>query len=72
MNSDWMRLGPMKIEFIWNDPQIVLIKDLLYEHECNVVTGNLASKLKNWNVYRDPAKLETNIKTWSDVRIMKK
>ena len=67
-----MRLGPMKIDFIWNDPQIVVMKELLYKHECNVVTKNLASKLKNWNAYRDPTKLGTDFKTWSDVRIMKK
>lgn len=71
-----MRLGPMKIDLIWNDPQIVVMKDLLYENECDVVTENLASKLKNWNAYRDPTKSgdtgETSIKTWSDVRVMKK
>ena len=66
-----MRLGPMKIDFIWDDPQIVVMKDLLYEHECNAVTGNLASKLKNWNAHRDPTSIK-EIKTWSDVRIMKK
>ena len=72
LDSDWMRLGPMKIEMIWNDPQIVLIKELMYENECNIVTGNLAAKLKNWNSYNDPSKLSSGIKTWSDVRVMKK
>ena len=67
-----MRLGPMKTEMIWNDPQIVVIKELMYENECNALTRNLAAKLKKRELHRDPTKPSSSTQTWSDVRIMKK
>ena len=57
----------MKVEVVWNDPQIVVFQDLLYSHECDKITDNLAAKLKIWS---SVDKYEGG--SWTDVRVMKK
>ena len=44
-NSDWLRLGPMKIETNSYDPAHSTIKNMLYENECDVVTKYLGPHL---------------------------
>ena len=57
----------MKVEVVWNDPQIVVFQDLLYSHECDKITDNLAAKLQTWT---SVDKYEGG--SWTDVRVMKK
>ena len=66
-NSPWLKLGPMKIELAWTDPQIVTFHELLYDEECDSLTYNLSAKLKTWN------SIDTYAGgPWTDVRVMKK
>ena len=60
----------MKIQVNWHNPQIVMIRNLLFEHECDYLTNTLAPKLHNWDFQNPPE--GKAFKTWTDVRIMKK
>ena len=61
----------MNVEVIWKDPQVMLIRNLLFEHECDSVTNTLSGNLQNWDLYNDASK-QKQFKTWTDVRVMKK
>ena len=62
----------MNVEVIWKDPQIIMIRNLLFEHECDSLTSTLADDLRNWDSYNDAAKRTTLFEKWTDVRVMKK
>ena len=65
--SKWLRLGPIKVEMIWTDPQIIVFHDLLYGNECDEITENLVDKLTTWNSVDTYAG-----GPWTNVRVMKK
>ena len=60
----------MKIQYMWHDPYIIIIKDLLYDHECDKITKSLGDKLVLWNGERIGKREKHGL--WSDVRVMKK
>ena len=43
--SDWLRLGPMKIQINSFDPAHATIKNLLFDHECDSMTRYLGPHL---------------------------
>ena len=43
--SSWLLLGPMKTQQHSDDPYIINVKELLYDHECDGITTSLESKL---------------------------
>lgn len=63
-NSDWLRLGPMRMEEVWHDPQVVKFQNILYDSECDYISGILAPHLRPWHSKRNETK--------SDYRRMKK
>ena len=63
-NSDWLRLGPMRLEEVWHDPQVVKFQNILYDSECDFIAGMLAPNLHPWQFKGN--------KTKSDFRRMKK
>ena len=44
-DSDWLRLGPMKIQINSHDPAHAVIKDFFYERECDETTKFLGPHL---------------------------
>ena len=69
--SDWLRLGPMKIQLNSHNPYHVTIKELMYNNECNQIRGPLTKLLKNHYSKSPDVPGRSHIK-WSDVRVMKK
>ena len=62
----------MKIQINSYDPYHVVIKELLYNHECDQIVQPLAKHLKS-----HPDKATKNLsllgnREWADVRVMKK
>ena len=47
-NSHWLRLGPLRMEEIWHDPQIVKFQNILYESECDFITDYIGPYLSPW------------------------
>ena len=76
--SDWLRLGPMKIQLNSHNPYHVTIKELMYNNECDKIRGPLTKLLKNYTNYtniadsKSPDAPGTSLIKWSDVRVMKK
>ena len=44
-SSDWLRLGPMKVEINSYDPAHATVKNLMYDHECDEITKYLGPHL---------------------------
>ncbi len=44
-DSPWLRLAPIKIELRSKVPYLVLIHDLMADHECNNITAFLGPRL---------------------------
>ena len=44
-DSSWLLLGPMKAQLNSKDPYILNVKGLLYDDECDGITGTLRNKL---------------------------
>ena len=44
-NSDWLKLGPIKVEINSYDPFHATIRNLLFDHECDQMTQFLAPQL---------------------------
>ena len=68
-SSDWLRLGPMKIEIHSQNPYHSVIKELLYPHECDKLKVPLVRLLdgrRKGHPQHQPS-LE-----WTDIRVMKK
>ena len=68
--SDWLRLGPMKIQVNSNDPYHAVIKELVYYHECDQIRQPLTGLL----VKRDKEQYGAPQYSfeWTDLRVMKK
>ena len=68
--SDWLRLGPMKIQVNSRNPFHAVIKELLYHHECDRIQTPLAWMLdeRNKEQYGTP---QYSFE-WTDIRVMKK
>merc|ERR1719445_1376247 len=43
--SNWLKLGPLKVEINHYDPYHVTIHELMFENECDAVTQYLGPKL---------------------------
>ena len=43
--SDWLRLGPMKVELISEEPYVAVIRQVLFEDECDKITDFLTPQL---------------------------
>ena len=68
-SSDWLRLGPMKIEIHSQNPYHAVIKELIYPHECDKIKIPLVYWLgegRKGHPNHHPS-LE-----WTDIRVMKK
>ena len=63
-NSHWLRLGPIRMEEIWQDPQIVKFQNILYESECDYIADMIGPHLRPWHWKKG--------KTKSSFRRMKK
>ncbi len=44
-SSAWLRLAPIKLEINSFDPYHVVLRELLYDHECDDITKYLGPKL---------------------------
>ena len=68
--SDWLRLGPMKIQVNSYDPYHAVIKQLIFNHECDRIQKPLVRLLEARSVekYGIPA----DSTEWIDIRVMKK
>ena len=68
-NSNWLRLGPMKVETKSMNPLHSVIKELIYPHECDKMSSPLVHLLdKRRKNYKKPSPT----KDWTDIRVMKK
>lgn len=68
-NSEWLHLGPMKIQTNSHNPFHAVIKELLFTHECENIQmplGRLLDK-RSKDEYGAPAKYFE----WTDLRVMK-
>ena len=76
--SDWLRLGPMKIQLNSDNPYHVTIKELMYNNECDQIGGPLTKLFKDYTNYtfnaysKSPDVPGRPLIEWSDVRVMKK
>lgn len=68
-SSSWLRLGPMKIQDNSNNPYHAVIKELVYDHECDRIKRPLTVSLDK----RDQESHGKPIKSfeWMDIRVMK-
>ena len=57
----------MKVQIYWSDPQILAIKELLYEEECSRSIHVAGAKLRNWE---NPS--GNRGVPWNRIRVMKK
>ena len=57
----------MKVQIYWSDPQILAIKELLYEEECSRSIYVAGAKLRNWE---NPS--GNRGVPWNRIRVMKK
>ena len=71
-NSKWLKLGPMKIQINSQDFMHLIIKDLLYNHECDQIKNPLPPylHLRTNESHKKPDHLKHY--EWTDVRAMKK
>ena len=65
--SKWLSLGPFQIQMHWSDPQIFVIKELLYGKERNNVVSDAGLKLQEWS-----DKHGSLGRPWAKIRVMKK
>ena len=68
--SDWLRLGPMKIQSNSHNPYHAVIKELIFRHECDGMRKPLGRKLdkRRTEDFGKPSKYHE----WADLRVMKK
>ena len=71
MRSEWLQLGPMKIEIHSFDPFHVVIRDLLSERECDSIRHSTESRLREYPAEKPQILLKMK-KEWPIVRAMKK
>ena len=41
----WLKVGPLKVELMNLDPYLAIIRELLFEHECDNITEFLSPLL---------------------------
>ena len=69
-SSDWLRLGPMKIQINSHIPFHIVIKELIQGHECDRMQRPLTMLLdKRSKEKHGKPTLSTH---WIDIRVMKK
>ena len=72
-SSDWLRLGPMKIQVNSENPSNLVIKELIYQHECDQMQKPLPKLLdKRSRESHGKPNVEEKNTEWIDIRVMKK
>ena len=68
--SNWLRIGPMKIQINSDDPYHAVIKELIYHNECDRIQSPLPQLLDNRA--KEYGKFNGSSVKWIDIRVMKK
>ena len=69
-SSDWLRLGPMKIQMNSHVPFHIVIKELVQVQECDRIRKPLVEKLDSRSKEKDGKPSPST--EWNDIRVMKK